>query len=87
MQQKKLTPRCNMAKIQTIGAGKYIRNPRGIKGHNSGGMNVEVLQIAVNQGGSYLCYPVTNTETNPVTVDTTRYYQIPIDTEVQQVTI
>ncbi len=75
-----------MAKIQTIGVGNYIRNPR--KNIQSGGVRIpEVLRIAENNGNSFTCYPVKDSKTVPVTVDTTRYLQIPIDTDVQQVTI
>lgn len=76
-----------MAKIQTIGVGNYIRNPRG--GHNSDslGMNIQVLQIAENHGNSFLCFPVTDPKSVPVTVDKTKYRFIPIDANVEQVTI
>ena len=76
-----------MPKIQDVGVGSYIRNPRGRHGEGSRRMSIEVLQIASNQGNSFLCYPVTNARTVPVTVDTTRYQFIPIDTNVEQVTI
>jgi hypothetical protein len=76
-----------MPKIQNVGVGKFIRNPRGRRGADSRMMNVEVLQIAENGGNSFLCYPVTDAKTVPVTVDTTRFLQIPIDTVVDQVSI
>jgi len=76
-----------MPKISSVGLGNYIRNPRGRHGVDSRGMNIEVLKIAEDHGGSFLCYPVTNTETVPVTLDTTRYQFIPKDQVVDQVSI
>jgi len=76
-----------MPKIQTLALGTYIRNPRGKKEPNSRGMSIEILQIAENHGNSFLCFPVTNASSNPVTVDTTRYLFIPLDTNVESVTI
>lgn len=76
-----------MPKIQNVGIGNFIRNPRGRNAANSRAMNIEVLQVAQNNGNSFLCYPVTDAKSVPVTVDTTRYQQIPIDTVVDQVTI
>ena len=76
-----------MPKIQNVGVGNFIRNPRGIRNPDSREMNVEVLQVSINQGNSFLCYPVTDAKTVPVTVDTTRYQQIPIDTQVDQVSV
>ena len=74
-----------MAKIQNVGVGNYIRNPRGNRGLNSQQMNVEALRIDSNQGNSFLCFPVTAMNSGSPVVDTTRYLQIPIDTEVEQV--
>lgn len=76
-----------MPKIQNVGVGNFIRNPRGRQGEDSRGTNVEVLQVAVNEGNSFRCYPVTDAKAVPVTVDTTRFQFIPIDTMVQQVTL
>jgi hypothetical protein len=76
-----------MPKIQNVGVGGYIRNPRGRHGEDSRGMNVEVLQVAVNEGNSFRCYPVTDPKSVPVTVDTTRFQFIPIDTNVDQVSL
>ena len=73
-----------MPKIQNIGLGNYIRNPRGR--HISGGTKIELLQIASNEGNSFLCYPVTGKNSSQIIVDTTRYYYIPIDTDVEQAT-
>lgn len=67
-----------MAKIQTIGIGNYIRSP---KGRLAGG-KIEVWQVAQNNGNSFLCYPVVSKQSNRVVLDTTRYYDIPIDTDV-----
>lgn len=74
-------------KIQNVGIGNFIRNPRGQHGSGSRQMNVEVLQVAKNDGNSFLCYPVTDAKTVPVTVDTTRFQQIKIDTVVDQVSV
>lgn len=76
-----------MAKIQSIGIGKYITNPDGRKLSGSNGHSIEVLQISENHGNSFLCFPVVDAKANPVTVDKTRYQFIPIDTNVQVVTI
>ena len=40
-----------------------------------------------NEGNSFKCCPVTNGSTNPITVDTTRFVFVPIDANVDQVTI
>ncbi len=74
-----------MPKIQDVGIGNYIRSPRGRRGQDSRQMNVEVLQVAQNNGNSFLCFPVVSK--NPLTLDTTRYQHINIDTVVDQVTI
>lgn len=74
-----------MARIQNVGVGKYIRNPKGMRPNSSSG--IETLQIASNEGNNFLCYPVVSSESGRVVVDTTRYLHIPIDTDVQQVTI
>ena len=78
-------------KIQNVGIGNYIRNPRGRKLANSDGSAVEVLRVDANQGNSFLCFPVVGYKAgaseNEAVLDRTRYLQIPIDTEVQQVTI
>lgn len=71
-----------MAKIQNIGVGNYIRSP---KGRLAGG-KIEVWQVAINNGNSFTCYPVTGKNSTKVTVDTTRYYDLPIDTEVDSAT-
>lgn len=64
------------SRIQNVGVGAYIRNPK-----RAG----EILKIVTNDGNSYVCYPVTGT--SPVTLDTTRYQHIPLDTQVQVVGI
>lgn len=74
-----------MPKIQDVGIGNYIRSPRGRHGADSRQSNVEILQVARNDGNTFLCYPVTSTA--PLTLDTTRYQQIRIDTWVDQVSI
>lgn len=73
-----------MAKIQNIGIGNYFRSPRG---RNLAATNkIELLQVAANNGGSFLCYPVVGKQSTKVIVDTTRYYDIPVDTEVDPAT-
>lgn len=74
-------------KIQHVGLGNFIRSPRGRHGEGSKQTNVEVLQVSANNGNSFTCFPVTDASTVPVTVDTIRYQQIPIDTLVEQVTV
>lgn len=76
-----------MAKIQTIGVGNYIRNPRGGSPIDALGMNIGVLQIFENHGNYFLCFPVVDAKAVPVTLDKTKYRFIPIDTNVEQVTI
>ena len=80
-----------MAKIQNVGIGNYIRNPRGRLQPGSRGTAVEVLKINSNSGNSFLCFPVTGVKQGPdgseAVVDTTRYLQIPVGTEVEQVSI
>lgn len=76
-----------MAKIQTIGVGKYIRSHRGTRAKNSRGMNIEVLWIGSNNGNSFTCFPVTDANARPVGVDRSVYFQIPIDTHVEEVSI
>lgn len=76
-----------MAKIQNIGVGNYIRNPQGRHGMQSRGTNVEVLKIEENHGNSFLCYPISDPSSVPVTLDKSRYLFIPIDTDVQQVSV
>ena len=76
-----------MAKIQNIGIGKYIRSPKGRHGTDSRQSNVEALFISRNDGNSFVCYPVSGKRGTEAVLDYTRYYQIPIDTEVEQVTI
>lgn len=76
-----------MPKIQNVGVGNYIRNLKGVKAKNSLGMNIEVLKVDSNEGNAFKCVVVSDPSANPVKLDTTRYYMIPIDTQVEQVTI
>lgn len=80
-----------MPKIQNVGIGNYIRNPRGRRSDDSRGTAVETLQVASSQGNSFTCFPVTAVKSGPdgteAVVDTTRYLQIPVDTVVEQVNI
>lgn len=73
-----------MPKIQNVGIGNYIRSPRGR--HAAGSDKMELLQIAANNGNSFLCYPVIKKDGTTITVDTKRYYDIPVDTDVEQAT-
>lgn len=76
-----------MPKIQDVGVGNYIRNPKGRHGADSRQTNVEVLKVSRSEGNGFLCYPVVDAAAVPPTLDTTRYQIIPIDTVVKQVTI
>ena len=76
-----------MPKIQNVGVGNYIRNPKGVKARDSLGMSIEVLKVESNEGNSFKCVVVSNASNNPVLLDTTRYYMIPIDTQVEQVSV
>ena len=75
-----------MAKIQDIGVGKYIKNPRG--GKVSGNQKIpNVLLIHINDGNTFRCYAVKDAKAVPVTIDDSRAFVLPIDTDVEQVTI
>lgn len=75
-------------KIQNVGLGNYIRNPKGVRQTDAPGMNIiEALKITQNNGNSFLCYPVKDPKASPVTLDTTRFYDIPIDTMVERASI
>lgn len=80
-----------MPKIETVGVGKFIRNPRGRHSPDSRGTAIEVLQIASNNGNSFTCFPVTAVNAGPdgpeAVLDTTRYQDIPIGTNVEQASI
>ena len=76
-----------MAKIQNVGVGNFIRGLRGRQAADSRNMNSEVWRISSNEGNSFLCHPVTDAKTVPVTVDTTRFQFVAIDTNVDQVTL
>lgn len=76
-----------MLKIQNVGIGSYIRSPRGRHGVDSRQSNIEVWQVSRNDGNSFLCFPVTDAKTVPVTLDTTRYWYVPLDTMVDKVSI
>lgn len=74
-------------KISQIGVGGYIRNPKGRYGVDSQNSNIEVLKVAQNQGGSFICYPVTDPKTVPPTLDMTRYQFIPKDQVVTEASL
>ena len=80
-----------MARIQDVGVGGYIKDPRGRKQKDSRGTCVRALKVVQNNGNSFLCMPVVGVKQGPsgpeATLDTERYQQIPIDTNVDQVTI
>lgn len=70
-----------MPKIQNVAIGSYIRNPQGRR--LSGANVIEVMQVARNDGNTFLCYPVVGKASGKVSLDTTRYLQIAIDTQVE----
>lgn len=70
-----------MPKIQNVGIGNYIRNP---EGRRLPGTNIiELMQVSRNDGNSFLCYPVVGRVPGKTTLDTTRYLQVPLDTQVE----
>lgn len=78
--------RGHVPKIQNIGLGNYIKNPR--RTLISGGQRIpEVLLVHINDGNAFRCYAVKDSKANPVTIDDSKAYVIPIDTEVEQATI
>ena len=66
-----------MAKLSTIGTGKYIRNPRS-KG---------IMRVETNTGNGFICYPVKEVHSTRVVLDYTNYLQLPADFEAKEVTI
>lgn len=78
-------------KIENVGVGGFVRNPRGRDNPNSRGSNIEVLKVTTDNGNSFTCYPVSSVKVGATgreaVLDTTRYQQIPKGTNVQQVTI
>lgn len=76
-----------MAKIQDIGTGNYIRDPRGVKTTDGRGMNIRVLKVQANDGNSFRCHPIKSIRGSTVEIDTENFIQIPIDTQVEPVTI
>ena len=75
-----------MPKIQDVGVGAYIRNPHG--GRESAGVRISnVLKVMNNDGNTFRCYPVKSVASGEATIETEVYYNIPIDTQVDQVTI
>lgn len=65
-------------KIQNVGIGNYIRSPK----HGN-----QVMQVSIDNGNSFLCYPIKDSKASPVTLDTTSYTFVPIDTVVKKVTL
>lgn len=76
-----------MPKIQNVGVGGFIRGLKGMKGVDSRGTNMEAWKVMTNEGNAFKCCPVLDGAANPVKVDETRHYMVPIDTRVDQVTI
>ena len=74
-------------KIQDIGIGKYIRSPRGRRQSDSRGMAIEVLKIVTDNGNSFTCYPVSSVNSGSANINTDRYYNIPIDSMVEEASI
>ena len=71
-----------VAKIQNVGVGNYIRDPRGAYATNGAR---QILKIDANYGNSFLCYPVKSYESGMATINYSTHQFIPIDTEVEQV--
>ena len=67
-----------MAKLNDIGLGKYIRNPRRSKG---------VLKIETDTGNGFICYPVKEIHSTRVVLDLTKYQQLAKDFNAEEVTI
>lgn len=75
-----------MARIQDVGIGNYIRNPRG--GRESAGVRIsDILKVMNNDGNTFRCYPVKSVNSGEATLETEVYYNIPLDAQVDQVTI
>ena len=75
-----------MAKIETLGVGKYIQSPKG-RSHSRGVAISKVLKISSNEGNSFRCFPVKSVNSGNVVLDTTKYLHIPIGTDVREVTV
>lgn len=75
-----------MPKIQNVGIGKFIRDLRKT-GHSKGQRISSVLQIATNEGNAFKCFPVKSVHSGRIVLDTTKYHFIPIDSEVEEVSI
>lgn len=72
-----------MPKIQNVGVGNYIRDPKGVKAANGAR---QILKIDASYGNSFLCYPVKSYASGLATLNYSTHQFIPIDTEVEQVT-
>lgn len=71
-----------MNKIQNIGIGNYIRDPRGAMAANGA---KQILKISDNYGNGFLCYPVKSFDSGVPTLIYTSHQIIAIDTMVEQV--
>jgi len=67
-----------LAKLSTIGVGKYIRDPRSRK---------KVLRVETDTGNGYICYPVKEVHSTRVVLDMTTYQQLSKDFEAEEATI
>lgn len=75
-----------MPKIQDVGVGNYIRNPRKVS-RSSGVPKSAVMQVFKNDGNAFVCHPVKSSASGRVVLDLENYMYIPLDTQVDQVTI
>ena len=75
-----------MAKIQNVGLGKFIRGPKGRR--TSGNVRVgKAYQIVNNDGNSFRCFEVLSSDSGRIVLDETKWINIRLDQEVQEVTI
>ena len=76
-----------MPKIEDVGVGKYIRNPRRGKNKSGDVPLASVLRIEANDGNAFRCHTIKRIDSTRVTIDSENYQFIPIGTNVEQVTI
>ena len=76
-----------MPKIEDVGLGNYIRNPRKTKSKSGDVLLGTVLRVEVNDGNAFRCHPIKSIDSTRVTIDTENFQFIPIGTNVEQVTI
>lgn len=75
-----------MAKLSTVGIGKFIRSIRGGHGSSSQNSNIEIWYVKTNDGNQFICYPVLDPKPNPPVLDYSHHYFLTKDQEVEQVT-